>query len=75
MSNRFTRIILPDARGREVTCQALNVGERILPGDIKEWPELGNYTVYRVSQDTYTSPAGHALKPQTTVPCTLVYVA
>jgi hypothetical protein len=76
MSNEFTRIILPDGTGREVNCQKLFVGERIQPGDIKEWPALGNYTVYRVDHDrTYTSPAGNKSKPQTTVPITHVFVA
>ena len=71
----FTRIILPDGNGREVHCQKLYVGERILPGDVAEWPALGNYTVVHVSDESYTSPQGNKSKPSETVPCRFVQVA
>jgi hypothetical protein len=75
MSNLYTRIILPDGTGRNVNCQVFNVGQLINPGDVKEWPELGNYSVYRViSGLTYTSPAGNKNKPSTTVPIVHVLV-
>jgi len=46
-STKFTRIILPDGNGKTVSGQlGFQVGERIMKGDVAEWPELSGYRVY-----------------------------